>query len=205
MKKFKEYLKEAAPTNSGGNPQAYSNAADVEGPVAGFDKKLFPSDIDLLDQGYQTPAEPGLSKWARWSNVYPVMKVSLSSNLGDGPSIDAMVRASSEYTHIMDTNVQDRIKKQYSKFMGESKEDLTCPVGMKYDKKLKSCVPIKSTYHGRWWGGGRHHEKTTNGNGSGNGNSNGNANGNGHGGNGNGNGGTGSGGNGGGNGGGGGT
>ena len=39
------------------------------------------------------------------------------------------------------------------------KEDLTCPVGMKYDKKLKSCVPIKSTYHGRWWGGGRHHEK----------------------------------------------
>ena len=31
MKKFKEYLKEAAPTNSGGNPQAYSNAADVEG------------------------------------------------------------------------------------------------------------------------------------------------------------------------------
>ena len=52
------------------------------------------------------------------------------------------------------------------------KEDLTCPVGMKYDKKLKSCVPIKSTYHGRWWGGGRHHEKTTNGNGNGNGNGN---------------------------------
>ena len=76
------------------------------------------------------------------------------------------------------------------------KEDLTCPVGMKYDKKLKSCVPIKSTYRGRWWGVGRHHEKTTNGNGNGNGNSNGHANG----GNGNGNGGNGSGGNGGGNG-----
>ena len=187
MKKFKEYLKEAAPTNSGGNPQAYSNAADAEGPVAGFDKKLFPSDIDLLDQGYQTPAEPGLSKWARWSNVYPVMKVSLSSNLGDGPSIDAMVRASSEYTHIMDTNVQDRIKKQYSKFMGESKED--CPVGTKYDKKLKICVPIRSTYRGRWWGVGRHHDKTTNGNGKqNNGSSNRDANG----GNGNGNGSTGS-------------
>ena len=90
------------------------------------------------------------------------------------------------------------------------KEDLTCRVGMKYDKKLKACVPIKSTYHGRWWGIGRHHEKTTNGNGSNgngnsNGNSNGNANGNGYGGNGNGNGGTGSSGNGGGNGGGGGT
>ena len=75
------------------------------------------------------------------------------------------------------------------------KEDLTCPVGMKYDKKLKSCGPIKSTYHGRWWGGGRQHEKTTNGN----------ANGNGYGGNGNGNGGTGSSGNGGGGGNGGGT
>ena len=83
------------------------------------------------------------------------------------------------------------------------KEDLTCPVGMKYDKKLKICVPIKSTYHGRWWGVGRHHEKTTNGNG--NGKTNGHANGNGHGGNGNGNGGTGSSGNGGGNGGGSGT
>ena len=83
------------------------------------------------------------------------------------------------------------------------KEDLTCPVGMKYDKKLKICVPIKSTYHGRWWGVGRHHEKTTNGNG--NGKTNGHANGNGYGGNGNGNGGTGSSGNGGGNGGGGGT
>ena len=83
------------------------------------------------------------------------------------------------------------------------KEDLTCPVGMKYDKKLKICIPIKSTYHGRWWGVGRHHEKTTNGNG--NGKTNGHANGNGHGGNGNGNGGTGSSGNGGGNGGGSGT
>ena len=83
------------------------------------------------------------------------------------------------------------------------KEDLTCPVGMKYDKKLKICIPIKSTYHGRWWGVGRHHEKTTNGNG--NGKTNGHANGNGYGGNGNGNGGTGSSGNGGGNGGGSGT
>ena len=74
-------------------------------------------------------------------------------------------------------------------------EDLTCPVGMKYDKKLKICVPIKSTYGGRWWGVGRHHEKITNGNGkNGNGHTNGDANG----GNGNGNGGNGNGGNGGG-------
>ena len=63
MKKFKEYLKEAAPTNSGGNPQAYSNAADVEGPVAGLDLLLFPQDDELLSQDYQTPAEVGLNKW----------------------------------------------------------------------------------------------------------------------------------------------
>ena len=40
MKKFKDFLKEQ-PTNSGGFPQAYSNAAIKGGPVAGFDKKLF--------------------------------------------------------------------------------------------------------------------------------------------------------------------
>ena len=76
--------------------------------------------------------------------------------------------------------------KEYLKEASPTKED--CPVGMKYDKKLKICVPIRSTYRGRWWGVGRHHDKTTNGNGTnGNGNSNGYANGgNGNGGNGNG-------------------
>ena len=58
MKSFKQFLKEQ-PTMSGGNPQAYSQAADASGPVAGFDKRLFPANIDDLDQGYQTPAEPG--------------------------------------------------------------------------------------------------------------------------------------------------
>ncbi len=191
MKKFREYIKEAAPTNATGSQ------------ISNFDPLLFPQDIDLLDQGYQTPAEPGLSKWARWANVYPVMKVSLDDNLGDGPSIDAMVRASQQYTNIMDRNVQDTIKKNYSKFMGESKEKLTCPDGMRYDKKLNACVPLisKSKTIGRWWGVGRHHHQTTNGNGNGNGSDNGNGSGNGHSGNGNGGNGNGGGGNGGGNGG----
>ena len=144
MKRFKEYLKEASPTNSGGNPQAYSNAADVEGPVAGLDLLLFPQDDELLSQDYQTPAEVGLNKW-RFSNIYPVMKVTLDDNKGDGPSIDAMVDASKEYTDIMDKNVQDTIKKNYSRFMGEAKENLTCPVGMKYDKTKK--IDEKNTHN----------------------------------------------------------
>ena len=49
MKNFKKFLEEQ-PTNSGGNPQAYSNAAAAEGPVAGFDRRLFPTDDDLLSQ-----------------------------------------------------------------------------------------------------------------------------------------------------------
>ena len=73
MKSFKDLLKEQPP-NSGGFPQAYSNAAIKGGPVAGFDPKLFqgPVDDDLLDQGYQTPGESVLAKW-RFSNVYPVV------------------------------------------------------------------------------------------------------------------------------------
>ena len=115
MKKFKDFLKEQ-PTNNVGNG-GFTNAANPDGPVAGFDKKLFPSNIDLLDQGYQTPAEPGLSKWTRWSNVYPVMKVSLSSNLGDGPSIDAMVKASNEFTDIMNKHTEEIVKKNYKQFI----------------------------------------------------------------------------------------
>ena len=118
MKKFKEYLKEAAPTNSGGNPQAYSNAADVEGPVAGLDLLLFPQDDELLSQDYQTPAEVGLNKW-RFSNIYPVMKVTLDDNKGDGPSIDAMVDASTKFTDIMDARTEARIKMNFRRFMAK--------------------------------------------------------------------------------------
>ena len=54
-----------------------------------------------------------------------------------------------------------------------------CPTGMRYDKKLKICVPMRSKTGGRWWGVGHYHHRTTNGNGNGNGSTNGNGNGNG--------------------------
>ena len=81
--------------------------------------------------------------------------------------------------------------RDYIKEAVPTKEKLTCPDGMRYDKKLNACVPLisKSKTTGRWWGVGRHHHQTTNGNG------------NGHSGNGNGGSGNGGGGNGGGNGG----
>ena len=44
MKTFKEYLQEQ-PTNRTGNA------------IATFDPFLFPQNMDLLDQGYQTPGE----------------------------------------------------------------------------------------------------------------------------------------------------
>ena len=115
MKTFKEFIKEA-PTMSVGNG-GYTNAA-ANTPTGGFDKRLFPVNDDLLDQGFQTAAETGLAKWATYSNVYPVMKVTLDNNKGDGPSVDSMVAASNEYVNIMDRNVADRIRKTFSRFMG---------------------------------------------------------------------------------------
>ena len=63
-------------------------------------------------------------------------------------------------------------------------EQTKCPLGMKWDKKSKTCVPIisKSKVGGRWWGVGYYHNRTTNGNGNGNGSHNGNGSGNGNGG-----------------------
>ena len=190
MKKFKDFLKEQ-PTNSGGFPQAYSSAAIKGGPVAGFDKKLFqdPVDDDLLDQGFQTPGESGLAKW-RFSNVYPVMKVTLDNNFGDGPSIDAMVDASKEYTDIIGQNAVRAMKKQFSRFMGEAKDSPSgkdCPKGQYYCTKRKKCMDIPSGYrvgYGGWLVHDHKHSsngKNGNGNGShnGNGSSNGNGGGNG--------------------------
>ena len=71
----------------------YSNADAASGPYAGVDLKLFPGDMDLLSQDFQTPEEVNKPIYSNWGGVYPVMHVSLSSNLGDGPSIDAMVQA----------------------------------------------------------------------------------------------------------------
>ena len=107
MKTFKLYLKEAVPTNSTGSS------------ISNFSPFLFPKDEDLLSQDYQTPAETGEDKYTRFAAIYPVMKVSLKSNLGDGPSIDQMVDASMKFTDIMDSRTESRIRKNFSRFMAK--------------------------------------------------------------------------------------
>ena len=84
-------LKEA-PTNSVGNGGYASSGSDAT--LGGFDKFLFPVSDDLLSQDFQTPGQSGQAKW-RFSNVYPVQKLSLSD-------IDNMVDASKEFTNVMD-------------------------------------------------------------------------------------------------------
>ena len=81
--------------------------------AAGFDKFLFPSDMDDLTQDYQTPGESGQAKW-RFSDVYPVLKLSLNKS-SDGPSIDAMIDASKMFVDRMD-NPQERMKKTFEQF-----------------------------------------------------------------------------------------
>jgi len=93
----------------------YTQAATDAGPNAGFDKKLFKGDDDLLSQDYQTPAESGLNKY-RFSNIYPVLKLSLSNSQGDGPSIDDMVDASKMFVSKMD----ESSKKKFKDFMLET-------------------------------------------------------------------------------------
>ena len=117
MKNFKIFISET-PTMSGGNPQAFSQDASASGPVAGYTKRLFPGDEALLSQDFQTPAESGLYKWQLGSGVYPVMKVSLKSNLGDGPSIDDMVAASKEFVNIEAQKTAVRLRKTFQQFMG---------------------------------------------------------------------------------------
>ena len=41
----------------------YTQAADDAGPNAGFDKKLFKGDDDLLSQAFQTDAESGQNRY----------------------------------------------------------------------------------------------------------------------------------------------
>ena len=84
-------IKEEAPTNnvSSGN-------------IASRDIMLFRRDDDTLDQDYQTPGQSGLAKW-RFSNVYPVQKLSLSD-------IDNMTDASKQYTNVMDDRRLENIK-----------------------------------------------------------------------------------------------
>ena len=93
----------------------YTQAADDAGPNAGYDKKLFKGDDDLLSQDYQTPGESGQAKW-RFSNIYPVLKLSLSNSQGDGPSIDDMVDASKMIVNRKD----ESSKKKFKDFMIET-------------------------------------------------------------------------------------
>tara|TARA_B100000963_G_scaffold104761_1_gene90748 strand:+ start:540 stop:1070 length:531 start_codon:yes stop_codon:yes gene_type:complete len=86
-------IRESTPTNSVG-ANGLTNNASSSGPLAGFDKILFPPSEDLLSQDYQTPGQSGLAKW-RFSNVYPVQKVSEKD-------VDDMVDASKEYINKID-------------------------------------------------------------------------------------------------------
>ena len=97
----------------------YSNADAAAGPTAGFDLKLFPGDEDLLSQDFQTPAETNEPIYSNYGGVYPVMHVSLRSNLGDGPSIDAMVDASDEFTNLIFKHTADVVKKNYKQFINK--------------------------------------------------------------------------------------
>jgi len=124
MKSFKQFLKEASPTNSAnsagnptGNPATNAGyGSNASSPVAGFDKFFFPVDMDDLSQDYQTPAEPGLNKW-RFSNIYPVMKLKLDKS-SDGPSIDQMVDASKEFVNIEAAKTARRMQRTYRQFQG---------------------------------------------------------------------------------------
>ena len=84
---------ESSPTNSVG-ANGLTNNASASGPLAGFDKLLFPPSEDLLSQDYQTPGQSGLAKW-RFSNVYPVQKVTEKD-------VDDMVDASKQYINKVD-------------------------------------------------------------------------------------------------------
>ena len=116
MKKFKDFLKEQ-PTNHVGNG-GFTNAANPDGPVAGFDKKLFPGDEDLLDQGFQAPGETGQDRYNRFFGVIPVQKMNLDTKLDGEPSIDSMVAASKEFVELEAEKVVNKMKRTYQQFMG---------------------------------------------------------------------------------------
>ena len=100
MKLFKNFFKEAAPTNSTGAS------------IANLDPLLFPPGEDDLSQDYQTPRESGQAKW-RFSNVWPVMKLTMKG-------IDDMVDASKEYTQMQNESRQEVLRKNFNQFIEES-------------------------------------------------------------------------------------
>ena len=111
MKSFNQYLLENTPTNSTG-ADGFTNDATASGPVAGYDKRLFPAADDDLSQDYQTPGQSGMARW-RYSNVYPVQQVT-------DKGIEDMVDASKEFVKMQDENTEQRVKKNFSSFMEEA-------------------------------------------------------------------------------------
>ena len=177
MKTFGDFLGEAAPTNSVGNG-GYTNASSNPLVTGGFDKTILPY---AITNAYQTPMDLSY----RWSNVFPVQKLSLED-------IEGMVDASNEFINVM--NRSTLTKKDYFRFINEAKEAKTCPAGKYWCFTDKKCKSIPSGYHiGRR--GYLEQDQDEDGK---NGSNNGNGNGNGHSGNGNGGNGNGGGGNGGG-------
>ena len=106
MISFKQYLEESTPTvhaNAAGTEDGFTSDANAAGPVAGFDKKLFPGDEDLLDQGFQAPGETGQDRYNRFFGVIPVQRMTLDTKLDGESSIDDMVAASDKYVNMIDT------------------------------------------------------------------------------------------------------
>ena len=102
----------------------YSNADSASGPYAGLDQILFKGEEDgnpeeILSQDFQTPEETNKPIFANWGGVYPVIKLSLDSDKGDGPSIDSMVKASQEYTDFLARHTQQVVKKNLSNFLNK--------------------------------------------------------------------------------------
>tara|TARA_B100000287_G_C20145909_1_gene588138 strand:- start:178 stop:501 length:324 start_codon:yes stop_codon:yes gene_type:complete len=105
MKRFRDFIKETQMTTG------FTGSDAASGPVAGYDPFFFPDKgDDLLSQDYQTPGQTGLAKW-RFSNVYPVQKLTMDN-------INAMVKASNEFSDLMYKNTEDVMRKNFSKFMG---------------------------------------------------------------------------------------
>ena len=122
MKKFKEFLNEAVPTNSAnaaGNSGGFGGSSTASGPVAGYDPFLFPRDSDLLDQGFQGPGESGQDRYNRFFGVVPVQKMNLSTPLDGEGSIDDMGAASKEIVNLEAEKTAQRIQKTYQRFIGD--------------------------------------------------------------------------------------
>ena len=136
-------LKEA-PTNSVGNGGYTSSGSDAT--LGGFDKFLFPVSDDLLSQDFQTPGESGSAKW-RFSDVYPVQKLSLSD-------IDNMVDASKEFTNVMDdrrlTNIMNMARSIREEAIANSVGDGSGVAGLTGEPPVNLKKKRKPTPIGRY-------------------------------------------------------